>query len=43
MRREVPGRMMISWDDWPIWRSHTIKEFLVKCALQRLDLDRLPA
>ena len=41
--REVPGRLVISWDGAPSHRRHTIREFLTNGAAQRLHLERLPA
>jgi transposase len=41
--REVPGRMVMTWDGSPIHRSHTIEEFLASGAAQRIHLERLPA
>jgi transposase len=43
LRREVPGRMVVSWDGAPIHRSHVIREFLAQGAAQRIPLERLPA
>jgi transposase len=43
LRREVPGRMVMIWDGAPIHRSHTIREFLIHGASQRIHLERLPA
>jgi transposase len=41
--REVPRRMLHSWDGAPIHRSHTSPEFLGNGASPRLHLERLPA
>jgi putative transposase len=41
--RELSGRMVLIWDEAPIHRSHTMKEFLAKGAAPRLHLERLPA
>jgi transposase len=41
--REVPGRLVIIWDESPIHRSQTIQEFLAHGAVHRLHLERLPA
>jgi transposase len=43
LRREVPGRLVITWDGAPIHRSRTIQEFLANGAARRPHLDRLPA
>jgi transposase len=41
--REVPGRLVLSWDGAPIHRSHVIQVFLANGAAQRLHVERLPA
>ena len=41
--REVPGRLVLSWDGAPMHRRHVIKELLADGAARRLHLERLPA
>jgi transposase len=43
LRREVPGRMGISWDGAPMHRRRVIQAFLAHGAAPRLHLERLPA
>jgi transposase len=40
--REVPGRMVISWDGAPIHRCHLIQDFLANGAAERVQVERLP-
>jgi transposase len=42
LRREVWGRMVLSWDGAPIHHNHRIQEFLAPGAAQRLPRERLP-
>jgi transposase len=43
LRREGPGRLILSWDGAPIHRSQVITDFLAHGAAQRMHLERLPA
>jgi DDE superfamily endonuclease len=42
-RREVPGRLVMSWDGAPIHRRQVIQAFLAHGAAPRLQVARLPA
>jgi transposase len=42
-RREVPGRLVISWDGSPLHRRHPLQECRAHGASPRLHLVRLPA
>jgi hypothetical protein len=41
--REIPGRMVIIWDESPIYHSHTVGESLANGAAQRLHSEPLRA
>jgi transposase len=41
--REMPGRLVLTWDGAPIYRSQVIRASLANGTAQRLHLERLPA
>ena len=40
--RQIPGKLLLIWDDSPIHRGGAVKEFLASGAASRVQLEQLP-
>lgn len=40
--RQIPGKLLITWDGSPIHRAKVVKEFLADGAAARVQLEQLP-
>jgi transposase len=40
--RQIPGKLLLIWDDSPIHRGRAVKDFLASGASRRLKLEQLP-
>jgi transposase len=42
LMRQIPGKLLVIWDDSPIHRGGAVKDFLASGASSRLQLEQLP-